>query len=130
MAHENDVPQTTSGLPMTGKSRCGKSYEWITKCGVHVPRKRDISTHQTQCPICMSQIRSGPSAGKDTVMYCGVIMKTRKNQQAHFQTCEVCQEKRRDIRVQTCKDLVHTEEMRQKYSESAKKTAVRSDVQE
>jgi very-short-patch-repair endonuclease len=78
----------------------------------------------------MSLIHSGPSAGKEIVMYCGEIIKTRKNQTAHFQTCAACQEKRREIRVQTCKDLVHTEEMRQAYSQSAKKTAARSDMQQ
>lgn len=63
-------------------------------------------------------------------MYCGTIIKTRKKQQAHFQTCLICQEKRRDIRIQTCKDLVHTEQMREKYSQTAKKTSLRSDVQQ
>jgi very-short-patch-repair endonuclease len=130
MAHEKNALLTTNGLPMKGKSRCGKSYLWEAKCGVIVPRKRDISTHQKQCPTCMSQIRTGPSSGKNIVMYCGEIVKTHKNQQAHFQICAACHVKRREIRVQTCKDLVHTDEMRQKYSEAAKKTSERSDIQE
>lgn len=129
MVHENNALSTTSGVLITDKSLCGKSYRWECKCGVVVPRKRDISTHQKQCQVCMSMIHSGPSAGKDIVMYCGAIIKTRKNQQAHFQTCEECQEKRRAIRVKTCKDLVHTEQMRKKYSQTAKKTAARSEIQ-
>jgi very-short-patch-repair endonuclease len=78
----------------------------------------------------MSQIRTGPSSGKDIVMYCGEIVKTHKNRKEHFQSCEACHVRRREIRVQTCKDLVHTDEMRQRYSETAKKTSARSDVQE
>ena len=104
MVHKKDALLTTSGLPMMDKSLFGKSYLWVCKCGVVVPRKRDISTHQKQCPICMSQIRTGPSSGKDIVMYCGELVKTRKNQQIHFQTCPDCYVKRREIRVQTCKD--------------------------
>lgn len=130
MAQKSDALLTTNGLPITDKSLSGKSYRWECKCGVIVPRKRDIAPHQKQCSICMSQIRTGPSAGKDIVMYCGEIVRTRKNQQAHFQSCEVCHIKRREIRVQTCKDLVHTDQMRQKYSQTAKKTAKRSDIQQ
>jgi very-short-patch-repair endonuclease len=130
MAHEKNLPLITSGLPTLDKSHSGKSYKWESKCGVIVPRKRDISTHQKQCPLCMNLIHSGPSAGKEMQMYCGAMIKTRKNQQQHFQTCVICQEKRREIRVQTCKDLVHTEQMREKYSETAKKTAKRADIRE
>jgi very-short-patch-repair endonuclease len=130
MTHEKNVPLITNGLPMKDKSRSGKSYKWETKCGEIVPRLRDISIHQKQCPTCMSQIRTGPSSSKDIVMYCGEIVKTHKNRKEHFQSCEACHIGRREIRVQTCKDLVHTDEMRQRYSETAKKTSARSDVQE
>lgn len=126
----NDQPSTTNGSQKMGSSRSGKSYEWVAKCGAVQRIKRDIHAHQKQCPICMSMIRTGPSAGKDRVMHCGVVIKTRKEASIHFQNCATCQTMRREVRVRTCKELQHTPEMRQKYSETAKKTSARSDIRQ
>lgn len=79
----------------------------------------------------MSMIRTGPSAGKEKLMYCGAVIKTRKKEaSAHFQSCEACQAIRKEIRVRTCKKLEHTPKMRRKYSETAKKTAARPAIQQ
>ena len=122
-------PSTTNGLPDTGSSRSGKSYNWKSKCGEPMPTKRAIHAHQKQCPRCMSMIRSGPSSGKLRTMYCGVTVRTRKNASEHYQNCSDCQKIRQDIRVQTCKELQHTPAMKQRYSETAKRTSARSDIQ-
>lgn len=63
-------------------------------------------------------------------MYCGIIVRTWAKSKEHFQNCPRCQELRREIRVNTCKNLKHTEAMRKKYSENAKKTASRPEIQE
>lgn len=125
-----DVPSTINGSPKTVNSRSGKSYNWVAKCGAVQRIKRDIHAHQKQCPICMSMIKTGPSAGKERKMHCGEIVKTHKKAKEHYQQCDKCQQIRREIRVQTCKKLEHTPEMRKKYSETAKKTAARADIQQ
>lgn len=107
-----------------------KKYHWLAKCGAEQRTKRDIHAHQKQCPICMSMIHTGPSSGKERVMYCGEKIRTREKASAHFQACEQCQMIRQEIRVQTCKDLEHTPEMRKKYSETAKITSARLDIQQ
>lgn len=107
-----------------------KKYVWIAKCGAEQRTKRDIHAHQKQCPICLSMIHTGPSSGKTRIMSCGVEMKTRKKISEHLKTCTVCQQARREIRVQTCKNLEHTAEMREKYSQTAKKTSARSDIKQ
>jgi very-short-patch-repair endonuclease len=63
-------------------------------------------------------------------MYCGEVVRTRKKISEHFKTCAVCQQARRDIRVETCKNLEHTPKMRAKYSETAQKTAIRPEIQQ
>lgn len=63
-------------------------------------------------------------------MYCGEVVRTRKKASEHFQNCSVCQELRRQVRIKTCKELKHTPEMRKTYSETAKKTSKRKDIQE
>lgn len=129
-AAKKNVPSTTNGSLKKGSSRSGKSYNWVAKCGAVQRIKRDIHAHQKQCPICMSMIKTGPSAGKERKMYCGIVIKTHKKAREHFQQCVECQKIRREIRVKTCKELEHTPAMRQKYSETAKKTAVRPDIQQ
>ena len=62
-------------------------------------------------------------------MHCGAIIKTRKEASIHFQNCAVCQNIRKETRIRTCKELQHTPEMRRKYSETAKKTSARTDIQ-
>lgn len=126
----NAVPSTTNGSQKTGSSRSGKLYEWVAKCGAVQRIKRDIHAHQKQCPICMSMIHTGPSSGKERVMHCGMVIKTRKEASAHFQRCEACQTIRKEVQVRTCKELQHTPEMRRKYSETAKKTSARADIQQ
>lgn len=127
---EKLAPSTTNGSQGKDSFRSGKSYKWVSKCGVQLPTKRAIHAHQKECPVCMSMIHSGPSSGKERVMYCGEVVRTRKKASEHFQHCSACQELRRQVRIKTCKDLEHTPEMRLKYSETAKKTSKRTDIQE
>ncbi len=102
----------------------------MSKCGEKQPTKRALHAHQKQCSKCLSMIRSGPSSGKERTMYCGTVVRTKKKASEHYQNCQVCHAKRREIRAETCKKLEHTPEMRQKYSETAKKTSSRPDIQQ
>lgn len=63
-------------------------------------------------------------------MRCGAVVKTRALATEHFRTCIACQEQRRATQVATCKGLTHTDEMRRRYSETAKKTAARGEIQQ
>ncbi|MGZ8217469.1 hypothetical protein [Methylomagnum sp.] len=78
----------------------------------------------------MSMIHTGPSSGKERTMYCGEVVRTHAKASEHFQNCPKCQALRREIRAITCKNLKHTDDMRRKYSETAKKTSKRSDIQQ
>lgn len=130
MKLSKDVPSTTDGSPDTGRSRSGKLFEWVSKCGEPQRTKRMVHAHQKQCPICLSMIHTGPTSGKPRTMYCGAVVCTRKKISEHLQTCPQCQQARKQIRIDTCKNLQHTPEMRSRYSETAKKTAARSDIQQ
>ncbi|MDM8554870.1 hypothetical protein QUF75_09085, partial [Desulfococcaceae bacterium HSG7] len=102
----------------------------MSKCGEKQPTKQALHVHQKECAKCLSMIRSGPSSGKERTMYCGTVVRTKKKASEHYQNCQVCHAKRREIRVETCKKLEHTPAMRQKYSETAKKTSSRPDIQQ
>lgn len=125
----NDVLSITNGSLDMDNSLSGVSSKWVSKCGESQPTKRAIHTHQKSCSICLSMIHSGPTAGREYSMYCGAIIKTRKKASQHFQTCSICQKKRLAIRVTTCKTLIHTDTMRQRYRETAKKTSSRPEIQ-
>lgn len=129
MESKKFVPSTTNGSHRKGRSPSGKSSNWVSRCGVKFPTQRAVHAHQRECPVCIGMIHSGPTAGKERVMHCGAVVRTRKKASEHFQSCLICQELRRRIRMETGKNLTHTQEMRQKYSETAKRTSARPEIQ-
>ncbi len=83
----------------------GGIYTWVSKCGEKQLTKRALQAHQKQCSKCLSMIQSGPSSGKERTMYCGAVVRTKKKASEHYQNCQVCHAKRREIRIETCKKL-------------------------